>query len=147
MEESVGQLELSASEVHVWLAVPADICDSELLRRYAELLSPEERERHGRFYFARHQHDFLVSHALVRTVLSRYHQTQPAEWTFRKNEYGRPEIARSEPLGDIRFNLSHTDGLVAVAVVRACEVGIDVESTLRSGATVEIADRYFSPAE
>jgi len=45
------------------------------------------------------------------------------------------------------FNLSNTRGLIACAVARSRELGIDVESTRRPGQTVEIAEHFFAPAE
>ena len=47
----------------------------------------------------------------------------------------------------IEFNLSHTDGLVAIALSRSRRVGIDVEKTRSVLDEIEIADKFFSPSE
>ena len=137
---------LEPGAVHVWIVEPETIREPALLQRYEGLLSPEERERQRRFFFARHRHAYLVSHALLRVTLSRYAPLEPAAWTFARNQYGRPEIAAGGPR-HLRFNLSHTEGLAALAVTRERDVGVDVEDTWRQGQTVEIAERYFARRE
>ncbi|HVB39222.1 MAG TPA: 4'-phosphopantetheinyl transferase superfamily protein [Vicinamibacterales bacterium] len=138
---------LEGDEVHVWcLRQGAPIapgvhatCDA--------LLSAAERARRDRFVFERHRHQFLLAHALVRATLSRYTGVDPARWTFVENEYGRPEIASPAVALPLRFNLSHTDGLMACAVTLARDVGVDVEEVTRRAAGLDIAERYFAAAE
>ena len=48
---------------------------------------------------------------------------------------------------ELRFNLSHTDGLIICGVVLKQDIGVDVEDTERKGAPLEIADRFFSAQE
>ena len=89
-----------------------------------------------------------MTRALVRTVLSTYHPSvDPRAWAFEIGQFGRPEIAGPSVQPTLRFNLSHTDGMVVCLVAGDREIGVDVEDTQRTGYTVEIADRYFSPAE
>jgi 4'-phosphopantetheinyl transferase len=138
-------MSLPPDEVHVWIAEPERIEEPRLLEAYLGLLSPEEREKQRRFYFERHRRQYLVSHALVRLTLSRYAPVRPEAWSFVANEYGCPRVERDE-LG-LRFNLSHTDGMVTVAVANNMDVGVDVEDISRQGETVALADRYFAPSE
>ena len=136
------------TEVHLWYVDPETVDDPALLNDYDMLLAPCERERNRRFVFARHRHQDLVTRALVRTVLSAYHPAvEPRAWQFVTGAFGRPEIAAPPIEPTMRFNLSHTDGLIVCLVAGDREVGVDVEDTRRSGYTAEIADRYFSPAE
>jgi len=46
----------------------------------------------------------------------------------------------------VEFNLSHSVGKMVVAVSRN-PVGVDIESAVRKPRTLEIAQRFFSPAE
>jgi 4'-phosphopantetheinyl transferase len=70
----------------------------------------------------------------------------PASWRFRAERRGRPEI--DAPGGvDLRFNLSHTDGLAACGVVRELDLGVDVEAGSRVRRHLEVADRFFSRRE
>jgi len=142
----VTLLPLPADEVHVHYLLPDEIADAGLVAAYEALLAPIERERRARYRFEHSRREYLLTRALARATLSRYAAVAPAAWTFRENDHGRPEIARSD-LSWLRFNLSNTHGLVAIAVTRDRDVGVDVEDTERRGETVEIADHFFSARE
>jgi 4'-phosphopantetheinyl transferase len=136
---------LDDDDVHVWYCSYEDVRDEALLARYDALMNEEERARHRRFYFERDRHMFLVTRALVRTVLSEYADCAPEDWTFALNPWGRPHI--SGPVAGPFFNLSNTHGLVACAVSRSQRIGVDVENTTRNTEPLAIADRFFSEAE
>jgi len=126
---------------------PDRIRDPELLRAYDALLTEDEREKRDRFRFEKDQHSCLVTRALVRTVLSRYENIAPKDWRFVTNDHGRPEIAEPKSARSLKFNLSHTNGLIACIVAREREIGVDVEDRERSGKLLDIAHRFFSPTE
>jgi 4'-phosphopantetheinyl transferase len=107
------------------------------------ILSTDEQAQLDRIAVASRRREYLAAHALVRTTLSRYADVEPAAWTFRENAWGRPEVVGHA----LRFSLSHTDGLVAVAVTHDRDVGIDVEALDRRPATPELADHFFAPVE
>jgi 4'-phosphopantetheinyl transferase len=141
----------SPSPIDLWLAFEADI-QGGLLQTLGHLLSPPEREQQQRFRAAEDRHRYLVTRALVRTVLSRYADVAPHEWEFTATPYGRPEIApaiveRSRRAQDLCFNISHTRGLVVVGVGRQRRLGVDVESLVVPGVPPDIVDHVFSPAE
>ena len=114
---------------------------------YRALLSADEHERMARLVFERDRRRFLVTRALVRTMLSRYANVAPAAWSFIANVHGRPEILdRPRGVPDLRFNVSHTEGLIACAVTIGREVGVDVEHIGRR-LTHDVAGRFFAPQE
>jgi 4'-phosphopantetheinyl transferase len=133
-------------EAHLYFALEDQIREPVLLAAYEALLTPEERARKQRYYFEKNRHEYLITRALVRSVLSRYAPVRPAAWAFSANEWGCPAIATPEGAG-LRFNLSNTRGLVCCLVAADRDVGIDVEDVEREGETVAIADRFFSPTE
>lgn len=139
--------ELDEGTVDVWLCTPEDMRERFDLDRCEALLDPAERVRSARFRFDRHRNRFLVSHALVRTSLSRYASVVPASWRFREVGRGRPEIATPAGSEWLRFNLSHTDGLAACGVARAHDVGVDVEAAVRVTRHLAVAERFFSRRE
>jgi 4'-phosphopantetheinyl transferase len=138
---------LKRDEVHVWTAAPEEIIDPALLDAYEALESEDERERRLRLRFERDRHERLVSVALVRTSLARYADVAPRAWLFERNEHGRPDPVPGHGEPPLRFNLSHTKGLVACAVTVDRDIGVDVECVGRRGDPVAIADRYFAAAE
>jgi 4'-phosphopantetheinyl transferase len=114
---------------------------------FLALMSPDEHERMGRLIFERDRRRFLLTRALVRTMLSRYAPVRPADWQFIENVHGRPEILnRPARVPDLRFNISHTDGLIACAVTIGREVGVDVEHIGRR-LMHDVAGRFFAPQE
>ena len=150
-----GPRALGREDVDVWiLDAPEDadsVRDSVRIERCTALLSADELARMARFRFAADRLRYLFAHALVRTTLSRYApRTPPARWRFRVNAYGRPEIA-AEPdapeAAPLRFNLSHTAGLVACVVARGRDVGIDVEHLWPPTFDLGIAAHHFARAE
>jgi 4'-phosphopantetheinyl transferase len=144
---SPAPLALEPGDAHLWYVAPEKLTDPELLALYRAWLAPDERQRHSRYRFDKHRHEYLITRALVRWVLSRYAPVAPAEWQFDCNEHGRPHIRAPAVLPRLRFNLSNTQSLVACLVAEDLEIGVDVEEMDRSGETVAIADRFFSPTE
>lgn len=138
---------LSDDEAHVWLANPEEGREPWLLERYLALLGPRERERHQRLRRERLRLEFLVAHALTRLTLSRYAPVSPEAWSFSLGEHGRPEIEGPSDARRLRFNLSHTRGMVVCAVVRELDIGVDVESAERRLRHRELAERFFGEGE
>ena len=136
---------LPAAEAHLWSAEPAAFADPAHLARLRAMLTDEERARTDRFRLARDRRISLVTRALVRVTLSRYGDVPPARWRFRTNDHGRPEIAA--PVSPLRFNVSHTRGLVVCLVGRGRELGVDAECLDRDRRCLDLASRFFAPAE
>ncbi|MFQ5644466.1 MAG: 4'-phosphopantetheinyl transferase family protein [Thiogranum sp.] len=139
-------LEQLQHEAHVWLVVPESVQNPDELERFRSILSDDELARYWRFHFQEDRHRYLISHAMVREVLSSYTGLAPSEWHFTQSEHGRPEIANSDA-ADIRFNLTHTRGLAACIVTRGCECGIDTEQLDARRHLTDIAQRMFSAEE
>lgn len=142
-----GMLEALAREAHVWFANPDTVTDPDVLRHYLGLLSPDEAERYRRFHLAADRTRYLVSHALVRTVLSGYLDVEPATWRFVPGEHGRPEIGYPQDLPCVRFNLTHTAGLCACIVTLDLDCGIDAENLSRDHDLQRIANRMLAARE
>jgi 4'-phosphopantetheinyl transferase len=138
---------LPFNAVHVDLVETANPAARAKLEAYKALLSKDEHERMARFVFDRDRRAFLITRALVRTTLSRYCRVTPEHWRFIANVHGRPEILeRPAGVPDLRFNISHTDGLIACAVTIGREVGVDVENISRT-LLHDVAGRHFAPDE
>lgn len=138
---------LPTRAVHVDLVTPGHADITPRLDAYRSLLTPDECERMARLIFERDRRTFLITRAHVRTMLSRYAQVNPADWRFIANAHGRPEILdRPAGVPDLRFNLSHTNGLIACAVTLGREVGVDVEYVGRR-ILHDIPGRFFAPRE
>ena len=141
-------MKLATSELHVWLAFDRQLTQRPLVKAFAALLDAGERERAARFRSDEHAHQFLVTRALQRSVLSCYApETAPADWRFVAGERGKPELAPEFAGCGLRFNISHTALLVAMAVTRGGQIGVDVECLNARAAPLALATRYFTSSE
>ena len=142
-----GLLQQLKQEVHVWMTRPEDVTDPDQLQEYQSLLSSDEKERYRRFHFDRDRHHYLVAHVLLRKALSAYVDVDPSAWQFSQNQHGRPEISGPDIMPLLRFNLTHTNGLVACVVTLELDCGIDVEQSSARGNLLGIADKMFAVSE
>ncbi len=139
-------LRLPEDEVHLWMA-DCDRVDVGLRQAYALYMSPDEEARMTRFHFEVDRLRYLLTRALVRTTLSRYHPIPPFAWRFVENRYGCPRISPSVPgTSGIDFNLSHTTNCVILAVARSRAVGVDMEEGDRH-APLDVAGHCLAQAE
>jgi 4'-phosphopantetheinyl transferase len=136
---------LGPDDVHVW-SIPLDL-PRDGPSSLARVLSPEERERAGRFIAALDRARFIAGHARLRGILGRYLDIVPSVIRFETSSFGKPRLLTDRPGGELPFNFSHSDGLALCAVSRGREVGVDVERIEPSSSLAEIAGRYFSPRE
>lgn len=133
--------------IDLWCTYISEIGDDSLWPRYSALLAAEERERQARFRFARDRRRFLVTRALVRSVLSRYAAVRPEEWVFSAGDRGRPAICAPRAAATLEFNISHSADLVMLGVTAGRTLGIDTESIAAREADIDGLDRYFAPEE
>ncbi|MFG3250065.1 4'-phosphopantetheinyl transferase family protein [Streptomyces sp. NPDC048187] len=105
------------------------------------LLSAHERARHGRLRTSGARLRFLGGRLLCRTALTVRTGLPVDTWRFVRTRQGRPELAGDH--GGLRFNLSHTHGLIACVVTRGRACGVDVERTPFDRATAgPLRDRF-----
>lgn len=140
-------LTADSRSIDLWCTYISEIGDDSLLSRYDALLSVDERARQARFRFAKDQRRFLVTRALVRTVLSRYAAVRPEDWAFSAGAHGRPAISAPPVAPPLEFNISHCADLVMLAVTTGRTLGIDTESTEGRAFDIDGLDRYFAPEE
>ena len=107
---------------------------------FEPLLSPDERDRAASFRFARDRSRYVVARGLLRTVLGDRLDIHRERVAFAYGEHGKPRLAEDTGL---RFNLSHSNGLVALALCEGREVGVDVEAERDELFTTGIARRYL----
>ena len=95
------------------------------------MLSIAEQRRADAFRAEQHGRDYLVAHVGLRVVLGRLVQAPPALLRFSAKDGVKPSLMAdwetSPEQLDLRFNLSHTQGAVLIAVAEGFEVGVDVE--------------------
>ena len=139
---------LTSAVIHIWITFYPAINEERLLVAYRKLLNAAEKETESRFYFARDRHRYLVTRALVRTVLSRYAPLDPRDWVFSTNAHGRPRIVNTQATDScLSFSLSHTHGLIVLGVAKGRSLGVDVENFAARDIPIDLANHYFAPRE
>lgn len=130
-----------AGEVVVWrlsLTLPADAWE-----RCEEVLSPHERERGKQLIRAEHRQRHVATHGQLRWLLAGYLDCHPCSIEFRRGRWGKPYL----PGLDLKFNLSHSQECLLVAVGRKYEMGVDVEAVHPPRSMEGMARRCFSQGE
>jgi 4'-phosphopantetheinyl transferase len=137
---------LGPHEVHLWRIDVSDRPD--VLRERLTLLSREEIARMEAYHFERHQARFAMRRGALRWILAQYLGADPGRLSFSVSEHGRPQLERSgEREPELRFNLSHSDDLALIGIVRARDLGVDVEHVRPLPDMDDLARMVFSPAE
>ena len=126
------------------VAIPRRLSPA-LTERLRAALPDDELARHDRFGDPGAAGEFLCGRALLRASLSAWAPVERRAWRLRPNAHGRPAVEHPSP--PAHFNLSHTRGMVVLALGADPAVGVDVERLDRRVRPLEVADRFFSPAE
>src|SRR6266550_7104281 len=83
----------------------------------------------------------------VTATLGACLNVEPVTLAFGYHPRGKPFLAQSAFNSDLRFNLSHSGLIVAIALARGREVGVDLESVYRLDDWSLLAERIFSSRE
>jgi 4'-phosphopantetheinyl transferase len=132
--------------VQIYLLPSSDPMQEDLAYAWS-VLDAQERTVAGRFVFERDRRNYLLAHGLLRSALARHTGIAARSLRFRTTATGRPELVTGDGAdAQVRFNLSHTRGLVGCAISTVGDVGFDLE-TVRRPAALRIAERHFTAAE
>jgi 4'-phosphopantetheinyl transferase len=136
---------LEPDEVHVWWVATADLRPDG--GDVSWMLSADEQARRKRLAGEHDRRAYAAARALLRTTLSMYGNLTPDAWSFEENAHGKPRLRSNSGEPTLEFNLSHAPSLVACAVARDMEVGVDVECIDRVARSPALYDRCLSEGE
>lgn len=132
-------------DVQAWFAHLDDVSVDEAC--CYRLLSSEEQNRAGRFAFCDDRRRYIVSHAALRSVLASHLLVLPEELQFSIGLNGKPSLTAMPGHPRIEFNLSHSQGMAAIAVARERRIGVDVEWVRHDFPFADVARQFFSAEE
>ena len=135
---------LKTDHIDLWSIDPTKLCQQSITF-LTSLLTTEESEKLLKYKHKEAQHTALITRSLCRLVLSHYTNCSPAALEFVRNSQGKPALVNNN--NDIRFNLSHNNQLIIMAVCAGDEVGCDIEDPLRKVNIATITKRYFAAQE
>ena len=120
--------------VDLW-SVDLDADAPALVNRALDTLDDAERSRAERIVRPLARDRFILARAALRTILGDYLQVAPARVPLGIGPAGKPHLVPSAslraPAAGLAFSLSHTRGLVVIAVTTRARVGVDVEMRAR----------------
>jgi 4'-phosphopantetheinyl transferase len=139
-----GDYALLEDEVHVWRTdLDMAAVDLAKLRR---ILSAEELERADRFRFEADQRRAAIGRGYLRLLLGKILDVPANRLRFECEQFGKPKLIPMDGL-PLQFNVSHSGGLVLIAIAVGRAVGIDVERIRTDLDFDGVAARFFSANE
>lgn len=123
-----------------------DQTESEVEAFYS-LLTTDELRRAGRFHRRKDREHFVVGRGALRRILGFYLDTRPEQLRFSYTPFGKPALSDAAGGKELRFNLSHSNGMALYAVTRGREIGIDLEFIREDFEVLRLARHFFSQVE
>lgn len=128
----------AADELHLWRFPIGAAPPPEHL-----VLSPDERERHGRLRRPAERDRFAAARSGLRRSLAAYLGRDPAALVFVETGTGKPELADAS----LRFNLSHAGDCAVLAVTAGRPVGVDIEDAAPEPDLAGVAQTIMAASE
>lgn len=104
------------------------------------LLSTQEKIQSEKFFTINLSNRYIVTRAVLRSILAEYLGTIPQDIEFIRNSYGKPFVRGA----NIEFNMSHSYNSAYYAITSDFSVGIDVEFYNKGKNIFNIAKSVFS---
>jgi len=135
---------LKANRIDLWFIDPLQLTNfsDDYIK---SILSPDEITKFASFKHKEAQQIFLITRLFTRLILSQYALCSPIHLQFSRNKHGKPELLDNP--NNIRFNLSHNNHLIVMAVTINDDIGCDIESPERRISILPISKRYFAKQE
>lgn len=137
------QMSIGRGCVDLW-SIPLGLADRAVEKLIA-CLSADEVGRADRFINDKLRRRYIVAHAGLRLLLSRYTGIAAGALDFVFGPQGKPSLA--SPLNGITFNLTHSEEVAVVAIAATNRIGVDIEHLREIIDATAIARLFFSSIE
>lgn len=122
MYETVHVPPLIKGDIHLW-TISIDTSENQI-EGLRSVLSPGEKKKASYYKFEPIQHNYIVSQAVLRILLSSYLDVKPVDIKLGVHKKGKPFLVNDVSLF---FNISNSHGICVYAFTRNAEIGIDIE--------------------
>jgi 4'-phosphopantetheinyl transferase len=133
---------LAKGEIHIWTVSIEELGDH--IDRLRSVLSAVEYKRASYFKYARAQHHYTISQAMLRLLLSSYLDIEPDDVTLGARRKGKPYLIHDRKL---YFNISNSHDLCVYAFSTDGEVGIDIEKIRELPDIQDLIHKNLTPSE
>ena len=113
------------------------------MRKLYNYLSDFEKKKASEYYTKELSDKYVISHGILRYILSYYTTQLPENIKFYSNEYGKPFLVNN----DLYFNMSYSKDLVCYVISFEYVVGIDLEFRDKNLNIDELVNTTFTMAE
>jgi len=137
---------LDSGEIHLW-RIRLDAAAGDAPEWCYRVLDAAERERAAAYPDEQRRARFILSHGVTRLILGRYAGIAPEEVAYGEQANRKPVLAGPVAASDIRFNLTHSEGIALLAVAPGLDVGVDIERIRSLRDALGLAQRFFAPEE
>lgn len=132
------------NKIYIWIEkIPSWINRTNTFQSF---LSQEEKGRIEKLFFERDKQQYLISHGLMRIVLSQYSGIKPGDLKFKMNKYGKPKLV-NKGCEELNFNISHSKEYFSMAISNYCDLGIDIEFKSEISEIDDVINNFFSDRE
>jgi 4'-phosphopantetheinyl transferase len=110
-----------------------------------EILSNQEKNQAKQFVNDYLKNNYIISHGILRQILSIYSKVKPHAIQYSLNEFGKPFL--NNDMRRLQFNMSHSRDYAVFIVTLDYLVGIDIEWKDETVNIEETAELILSPSE
>lgn len=136
----VGVARASGAQADLWMARVGEHASQ--VDAIGVLLSVDERRKLASYRSRESAERFVVTRALVRTVLGERLGIDPCDVEISHTARGKPVLAQA-----LQFNVSHSGDLILLAVSDDRAVGVDVERRRDVERVQALVARWLTPDE
>ncbi len=134
-----------SGSIDLWLLLCADFAAHR--RALLHCLSPQENQRAQRKKIPAKQFEYILGQAALRCLLAHNLAIPHAEVSYLRGPKGKPALDPTHHHQQLHFNISHSTGVILVALSTAGEIGIDVEGINTHTSIDLVSRRAFSERE
>ncbi|MDB5500849.1 MAG: phosphopantetheinyl transferase [Tardiphaga sp.] len=121
--------------------------EQDTIREIGVCLNEEERWRAQRLRLERDRRRFVATRGQLRRVLGAKLGISPSDVELEYGRLGKPRLSHRMPSRHLRFSVSRSGDVAAIAVSTRQELGVDIEAVLPVPEADEIASLCLSPSE
>ncbi len=133
---------MNKENVHIWqIDIEALSTNVDFFYSY---LNGDEKTRANKFRFQKDYNVFVITRAVLRTLLSQYLNLDARKLDFQYMEHGKPFLKHDTLL---KFNVSHSGSMAIIGLVNNHEIGVDIEYIKKDFDVLDIAENFFSADE
>lgn len=138
------KLEPCLNEVYAYVYFTKLTSWKEKSRLFWHLLSNEEKRYANKFFLEALKIRYIISHGILRILLSYYMNLSPSKIKFYTNKHGKPFLKYYQ---NIQFNMSYSNDIICYAFTLSHPIGVDVEWQNTVLDIDSVADLALTPAE